>query len=77
MYYSFQDKDKLYLVMDLLTGGDLKYHICKKHWFTEKQLTAFYGLNIFKKLILISFNIFKKKFYYFLINLLKVYLRKI
>ena len=41
MHYSFQDKDKLYLVMDLLTGGDLRYHICKKHKFSEKQSRFF------------------------------------
>ena len=25
--YAFQDTDNLYLVMDLLTGGDLRYHL--------------------------------------------------
>ena len=28
MLYAFQDFDTLYLVMDLLTGGDLRYHLC-------------------------------------------------
>ncbi len=37
MHYSFQDKDNLYLVMDLLTGGDLRYHISKQKKFTEEQ----------------------------------------
>ena len=32
----FQDYDHLYLVMDLLTGGDLRYHISKNNIFTEK-----------------------------------------
>ena len=41
MHYSFQDKDNLYLVMDLLTGGDLRYHICKHHRFTEEQTKFF------------------------------------
>ena len=27
MLYAFQDFDTLYLVMDLLTGGDLRYHL--------------------------------------------------
>ena len=34
---SFQDRDNLYLVMDLLTGGDLRYHITKMKTFTEEQ----------------------------------------
>ena len=41
MHYSFQDGDNLYLVMDLLTGGDLRYHICKKKYFTEEQTKFF------------------------------------
>ena len=41
MHFSFQDTDNLYLVMDLLTGGDLRYHICKKRYFTEEQTKFF------------------------------------
>ena len=37
MVYSFQDHDFLYLVMDLLPGGNLRYHICIKRRFNEKQ----------------------------------------
>ena len=37
MVYSFQDYDNLYLVMDLLPGGNLRYHISMKRRFTEKQ----------------------------------------
>ena len=37
MYYAFQDRENLYLVMDLLNGGDLRYHICKHRRFTEEQ----------------------------------------
>lgn len=32
---AFQDRDNLYLVMDLLTGGDLRYHISRYKRFTE------------------------------------------
>ena len=41
MICSFQDFDKLYLVMDLLTGGDLRYHICHKKQFNEDQSRFF------------------------------------
>ena len=37
MVYSFQDLDYLYLVMDLLPGGNLRYHLCVKRRFNEKQ----------------------------------------
>ena len=37
MHYAFQDHDNLYLVMDLLTGGDLRYHLCRRRYLTEKQ----------------------------------------
>ena len=41
MYYAFQDYDNLYLVMDLLNGGDLRYHICRKRKFSEEQTRFF------------------------------------
>ena len=37
MYNAFQDKDNLYIIMDYLSGGDLRYHICKQKKFTEEQ----------------------------------------
>lgn len=37
MYYAFQDKENLFLVMDLLSGGDLRYHICRHRRFNEEQ----------------------------------------
>ena len=35
--YAFQDRDNLYLIADLLTGGDLRFHIGKKKKFSEKE----------------------------------------
>jgi serum/glucocorticoid-regulated kinase 2 len=37
MHYAFQDFENLYLVMDLLTGGDLRFHVSKYKRFTEEQ----------------------------------------
>ncbi len=43
MICSFQDNENLYLVMDLFTGGDLRYHICHKRKFSEKETKFFIG----------------------------------
>ena len=45
MHFAFQDFSKLYLVMDLLSGGDLRYHIAKKKTFTEPE-TKFFIANL-------------------------------
>ena len=37
MICAFQDHSNLYLVMDLLTGGDLRYNLSKYKVFTEPQ----------------------------------------
>jgi serine/threonine protein kinase len=37
MIFAFQDFENLYLVMDLLTGGDLRYHVSRHKKFTEEQ----------------------------------------
>ena len=36
MVSSFQDRDNLYLVMDYLSGGDLRYHIILNRTFKEE-----------------------------------------
>ena len=41
--FSFQDKDTLFIGMDYLNGGDLRYHINKYKKFTEKQTKFFIG----------------------------------
>ena len=41
MICAFQDYENLYLVMDLLTGGDLRYHLCKRKNFTEEETKFF------------------------------------
>ena len=37
MHFSFQDAEYLYIAMDLLTGGDLRYQIFKQKIFFEEQ----------------------------------------
>ena len=36
MHYAFQDRETLYLVLDLMEGGDLRHHIGTRD-FTEVQ----------------------------------------
>lgn len=37
IYSAFQDRENLYLLMDYLDGGDLRYHIGNKRKFPEKE----------------------------------------
>ncbi len=41
MHFSFQDNDHLYIAMDLLTGGDLRYQLCLKKKFSEQETKFF------------------------------------
>ena len=45
MTSAFQDRENLYLVMDYLDGGDLRYHLGNKRYFSEKE-TKFFLANI-------------------------------
>jgi hypothetical protein len=37
MCYAFQDSDNLYIVMELSSGADLRYHLFKNKKFDEKE----------------------------------------
>jgi serine/threonine protein kinase len=41
MSYAFQDRENLYLVMDLLVGGDLRYHMGCRRRFKEMEAKFF------------------------------------
>ena len=41
MYYAFQDNDNLYLVIDFLPGGDLRFHCSRYRTFSEEQIRFF------------------------------------
>ena len=38
LYFSFQDKDNLYLILDYLSGGDLRFYLNKNVQFNEEQI---------------------------------------
>lgn len=46
MHFAYQDRDNLYLVMDLLPGGDLRYHIGRQRRFNEEQTSKYIYNNI-------------------------------
>jgi len=37
MHFAFQDSSTLFLIMDLLTGGDLRLHISRRKMFNEEE----------------------------------------
>jgi serine/threonine protein kinase len=41
MQYAFQDSHNLYLAMDLMPGGDLRYHFGKRRRFNESETKFF------------------------------------
>lgn len=41
MFYAFQDYDNVYLVTDLVTGGDLRWHHNKRKQFSEEETKFF------------------------------------
>lgn len=41
IFYAFQDRETLYLVMEHMPGGDLRYHICKRKRFNEDETRFF------------------------------------
>ncbi len=43
--YALQDEDNLYLIMDLMLGGDLKFHLINAGKFTEKR-ARFYAAQV-------------------------------
>lgn len=43
LYFSFQTEDKLYFVMDYISGGDLAYHLEKRGKFPEKEARFILG----------------------------------
>mmetsp|Transcript_11510 Transcript_11510/g.28346 ORF Transcript_11510/g.28346 Transcript_11510/m.28346 type:complete len:620 (+) Transcript_11510:133-1992(+) len=43
--YALQDEQDLYFIMDLMLGGDLKYHLINAHHFTEER-ARFYAAQV-------------------------------
>ncbi len=41
MMHAFQNREHLYLIMDYLDGGDLRYHLGTRPFFSEKEAKFF------------------------------------
>ena len=48
MSYAFQDRENLYLCLDYMSGGDLRYHIGKQKHFNEDQTRIYIYIYILK-----------------------------
>ena len=46
MHYSFQDTEYLYIVLDLLEGGDLRYHISRYKLFSDNNVKNLQGYKL-------------------------------
>lgn len=44
IHYAFQDRETLFLAMDLMPGGDLRYHIGTKKVFSEIQASTYLSM---------------------------------
>ena len=44
MSYAFSDKENLYLVMDYMAGGDLRFHISRRRRFKEAETSKLFVL---------------------------------
>ena len=42
MVCAFQDRENLYLVIDFMTGGDLRYHLSRRGAFTENETSIYF-----------------------------------
>ena len=49
MVFAFQDRENLCLIMDLMNGGDLRYHIGRSKRFSE---------NTTRKIVILSFKFY-------------------
>ena len=43
IFCAFHEREHLYLVMDLLVGGDLRYHLSRRRRFKEAEVKFFLG----------------------------------
>jgi serine/threonine protein kinase len=55
MQFAFQDRENLYLAMDMMTGGDLRFHLCRWKRFNE-EMSKFFVASILAGLEYLHLN---------------------
>lgn len=45
MHNAYEDRDNVYLVIDLMLGGDLRYHLGKYRKFSEEQNSKLFTMS--------------------------------
>ena len=64
MNCAFQDRENIYLVVDYMQGGDLRYHLGKIRKFSEEQASIFYKKSVYYSLHFGWVGVFTWKSYY-------------
>lgn len=41
LYYAFQDKNKLYLILEYLYGGEIFHHLAQQRYLSEKDVSFY------------------------------------
>ena len=41
LWYAFQDDEDMFMVLDLMLGGDIRYHLNEGKRFTEQHITLY------------------------------------
>ena len=41
LWYAFQDEEDMFMVLDLMLGGDIRFHLNEGKRFSEQQITLF------------------------------------
>ena len=41
LWYTFQDEEDMFMVLDLMLGGDIRYHINEGHRFKEVEVKLY------------------------------------
>ena len=74
MVSSFQDREYLYMIMEYLRGGDLRYHLCFYEFFNEEQASTSSTIqSLLSAVLSLAWNIFIQKASFIVISNLRTW----